>query len=337
MNIESVFAALSVEMIDEFIATQQEENLFLDFKMVATNALTQSDDKRNLARALSGFANSSGGLVVWGVDARKNADGVDCAVRKEPIENLSLFLSRLNELTGSYVTPHVENVRHRAVVERDNAGFAITIVPESDRGPHMAKGGEDRYFKRSGDSFYRMEHFDVADMFGRRAKPVLNFHTRIIANRHAVGGSGTSYMGILVLGIANSGRAVAKAPYLEIDVASPYKMARYGLDGNGHEGLPRLAHAASASIVRYGAGADIVIHPGTILDVAAVELAAVATHSRKIEMPPELIVSFSIAAEGAPKQAGAVTVTQDDIASALYPSDLYVGKDERAKIAAAAG
>jgi hypothetical protein len=37
----------------------------------------------------------------------------------------------------------------------------------------MAKLGEDRYYKRSGDSFYRMEHFDLEDMFGRRQKPIL--------------------------------------------------------------------------------------------------------------------------------------------------------------------
>lgn len=29
----------------------------------------------------------------------------------------------------------------------------------------MAKLEEDRYYKRSGDSFYRMEHFDLEDMF----------------------------------------------------------------------------------------------------------------------------------------------------------------------------
>jgi len=34
--------------------------------------------------------------------------------------------------------------------------------------------GEDRYYKRGGDRFYKMEPFDVADMFGRRRAPVLH-------------------------------------------------------------------------------------------------------------------------------------------------------------------
>lgn len=37
----------------------------------------------------------------------------------------------------------------------------------------MALLGEQRYSKRSGDSFYQMEHFDLEDMFGRRQRPAL--------------------------------------------------------------------------------------------------------------------------------------------------------------------
>jgi hypothetical protein len=48
-----------------------------------------------------------------------------------------------------------------------------TFVPETDGGPFMALFGEQRYYKRSGDSFYQMEHFDLEDMFGRRQKPNL--------------------------------------------------------------------------------------------------------------------------------------------------------------------
>jgi hypothetical protein len=39
----------------------------------------------------------------------------------------------------------------------------------------MARAGDGRYYKRSGDSFSRMEHYDLADMFGRRQKPRLHF------------------------------------------------------------------------------------------------------------------------------------------------------------------
>jgi predicted HTH transcriptional regulator len=72
MDIESTFSSLSAEVMAEYETRRQEENLHLDFKLVQDAAFTKRDDRRNLACACSGFANSSGGLIVWGVDARKN-------------------------------------------------------------------------------------------------------------------------------------------------------------------------------------------------------------------------------------------------------------------------
>jgi predicted HTH transcriptional regulator len=72
MNIHSTFDTLDLEAIRNFVAEQKEETLDLDFKAISNPELKSHDDRRNLARAISGFANASGGLIVWGVDARKN-------------------------------------------------------------------------------------------------------------------------------------------------------------------------------------------------------------------------------------------------------------------------
>jgi hypothetical protein len=77
MNMVDQYAALDRTALEGFLG-QQTEHLQLDFKTV-NSALLNRDDRMSLACALSGFANSSGGLIVWGVDARKNGDGVDCA------------------------------------------------------------------------------------------------------------------------------------------------------------------------------------------------------------------------------------------------------------------
>ena len=169
MKLLNSYNELSLEDINDFVSLKQEENLTLDFKTINNANLTNKDDKRNLAKSLSAFANSSGGLVIWGVEAKKNKKGIDCATGLKEIEDIRLFLSRLNEFTGMAVSPIVDDVRHRIIETSANKGIAITYIPESSSGPHMAKMGEDRYYKRSGDSFYRLEHFDLEDMFGRRS------------------------------------------------------------------------------------------------------------------------------------------------------------------------
>ena len=112
-------------------------------------------------------------MIVWGIDTRKISGSVDCADSKKEIDNLPQLLSRLNALTGEAVTPLVDGVKHKSISIDDNKGFALTFVPESQTTPHMAKCGHNKYFKRSGDSFYLMEHFDLADMLGKRRRPNL--------------------------------------------------------------------------------------------------------------------------------------------------------------------
>lgn len=260
MNIFETFERLSMEDLQSFIALKQEEHLYLDFKLVKDSALGSPDDKRNLARALSGFANSSGGLIIWGVDARKNIDGIDCAVALREIDRVALLLSRLNELTGDGVDPTVPGVRHRIISgPNDGKGFVVSLIPESDAGPHMSKLGEDRYYKRSGDSFYKMEHYDVADMFGRRRRPRL-----VVTAREDGGGNDVS----IIVGLRNEGRATAKSPYLAIRCNGPFRRSELGLDGNRNEGMPFLRHVSQNYPWCYGGGIEVAVHPGMSYEVA---------------------------------------------------------------------
>ncbi len=295
MTLAEQFEALTFDGLNNYITTGQEENTYLEFKTVNRADLTHNDDKKNLAKALSGFSNSSGGLVVWGIVAR-NTDGIDCAVGTQEINNLPSFVSRLNELTGSAVSPIVEGVRHKSIPSTGDRGFGVTLVPESESGPHMAKLGEDRYYKRSGDSFYRMEHYDLEDMFGRRKKPKLNLTTRLVGR-----GASTT----IILGIENAGRGTAKAPYIAFNVTAPFAPRLFGLDGNGNDGLPKL-HFGQRLQHRYGASGNFVIHPGTTHEVTSVDLGMGA----RVESIPneEIIIEYEISAEDSQIVRGSVNL-----------------------------
>ena len=136
---ETVFDNLNRSVIDAFIADRQEEHLHLDFKTVSAVSFQRRDDRKNLAIAVSGFANSDGGMIIWGIDARQNGDGIDCAVGQAEIHSLSLFMSKLTQFAGEAATPMVTGVKHKSLFNEDDRGFAATLVPASDNGPHMAK------------------------------------------------------------------------------------------------------------------------------------------------------------------------------------------------------
>ncbi len=265
-----MFDILSVNDLEEYINNNQEENLNLDFKTINRSDLSHSDDKKNFAKALSGFGNSSGGIIIWGIEAKKNADKIDCATSKKEIENLQLFLSKLNEFTGVAVAPIVDGVKHRGIPTTESKGFAITLIPESLSGPHMAKFREDRYYKRSGDSFYKMEHFDIEDMFGRRKKPLLDVYYKITpaGKTNTQRGSVWTYEFLIIIGITNKGRGSAFAPYLSINKKSiePYK-----INQTINTDIKKLMNSVDTNQVCFGSMHDLVIHPNTCYDVTSIK------------------------------------------------------------------
>jgi hypothetical protein len=267
MNILEIYNEINLKTLTEFIDNSQEENLNLDFKLVKNASLKSEDDKKNLGRAVSGFANSSGGIIIWGVNARPNSIGTDCAVGLVNIEPLSMFIARLNSLTGDAVSPIVEGVLHKSIKTNEDRGFAVTLIPESDSGPHMAKLGEDRYYKRSGDSFYRMEHYDLEDMFGRRKKPKLELSARIVPGGRQTSDNKTTFEIKIIIAITNVGRGAAKSPFLSIERLSKHQPTRFGIDGNGRFGLEPLVSDSSSNLSIYGGSSDAIIYPGTTRDV----------------------------------------------------------------------
>ncbi len=125
----------------------------------------------------------------------------------------------------------------------------------------MARYGEDRYYQRIGQSFLVMEHFQIADMFGRRARPLLE--VELVPDQQAPHQ--------VRLWVRNLGRGAARAPFIEFTVDPPFQRNPYGVDGNRNEMLA-LSLSAKTGWWMHSGGADFVIHPMMAVVVGGVWL-----------------------------------------------------------------
>ena len=161
--------------IDRFILTRATEELFLDFKRSGDNGGGQflhDDDRRNFAKAISGFGNSEGGVVVWGIDCSKDKKGADVAKAKIPLIDAQKFRSLLEGAVSSSTIPAHRGVRSIAIATAGTAGYVATLIPASDSAPHQViVRGEYLYYMRAGSDFVRVPHMVLAGMFGRRPQP----------------------------------------------------------------------------------------------------------------------------------------------------------------------
>lgn len=236
----------------------------LDCKEVGDFQMRKGDAKKLFASMLSGFANSEGGLILWGATAKKNAKQVDCITGFPGVQNADIFTSRLNELTSEALSPGLPGIEHRIV--HDDAGappFVVTVVPASDAAPHMALLGENRYYQRIGQATLPMEHFQLADMFGRRPQALLRIKFYKLDNSD-----------VLSVDMENAGRGVATAPYLLFfNISPPYIVAPYPSSGNAADfPLPKVKPAARQGVDGFVGGMEHLIHPGLHLTLRALQL-----------------------------------------------------------------
>jgi len=221
---EDLFARISTlgeQAIDGFIVERQSEELFLDFKRSSDNGAGDrlSDrDRDNMAKAISGFANSEGGVIVWGVDCRPNQDLGDVPTAKVRVQNPRRFKSWLeNAVSGLTLPPH-PGVRHTALDDaQGKQGFVVTYIPKSHLAPHQCLRPP-QYYMRAGSNFEPVPHGVLAGMFGRAPQPVV-FHMWS-APAAELDESGVARFRIGLL-LTNRSPAVARDVYVSVMVRPP--------------------------------------------------------------------------------------------------------------------
>lgn len=181
---EDLFARLEsegVDAINDLFEQKKSEEAFLDFKRSADQGAgvrLHDDDRKNLSRALSGFANTDGGVIVWGVGTG-GTRGSDAASERHPIADCGRFAGWIENAVSGCTVPAITGVRSISIKEKelDGAGYVVTLIPSSLSGPHQLQG-EGVYLMRTGSSFKPVPHVLLAGMFGRRPQPRLKIVLR---------------------------------------------------------------------------------------------------------------------------------------------------------------
>lgn len=139
----------------QLVAEKTPESEWLDFK--CGDHLDDAETKVTWSRALCGFANNEGGVLVWGIDARfDKATKVDVACDVRLVPNPEALRDRLRQLHPTATDPPLVGVDSRAIFDngRRGPGFVVSYVPESDVKPHRAELMEGTpYMLRIGDTF----------------------------------------------------------------------------------------------------------------------------------------------------------------------------------------
>jgi len=134
------------------LAEKTFESDWLDFK---SGKADDDDVKRIWSKLIGAFANSEGGVVVWGIIAKKDSKtGIDAVSGVDLVPDVNALKSRLMELRAGASDPPVANIDIQAIPlsSGTSEGFVVCLIPESRMKPHRSEWAERRFYLRMGDS-----------------------------------------------------------------------------------------------------------------------------------------------------------------------------------------
>jgi hypothetical protein len=160
--------------IEGWISCGQTEDEFLDFK---TGRGDVDDHKATWSKLLSAFANTEGGVLVWGVDARtpKRPDAfgrrLDKVEAMTPVDDPSVLEQTLKDVRLAATIEPVRGVEFLRVpatpaLGGPSKGYLLCLVPEGNNKPYRAELDSSRqYWQRVGGNSVILSHALLRSLF----------------------------------------------------------------------------------------------------------------------------------------------------------------------------
>lgn len=161
------------------IENHVEESIYLDFK--AAGGLATTEGKKNeIAKDVSAFANSDGGIIVYGISEADHQAG-----SLSYIDGYAITKEWLEQVVQSRVSPRL-NMPLVYPVRFDNdisKSVYVVKISRSVHAPHMTS--DKKFYKRYNFQSIQMEEFEIRDLYNRKDRTDLELDELLIVSNGA--------------------------------------------------------------------------------------------------------------------------------------------------------
>lgn len=203
---------LTKEYLDRLISDQIEESGGLEYK--AARSLDRSNSsKTEITKDVSAFANSAGGVVIYGIAEYAVPGKKHLPERYDPVNQTAFSREWLDQIIGQ-IQPRIDALQiapiHVGPSETDYC-YAVEI-PQSSTA-HQAL--DLKYYKRRNFESTPMEDYEIRDVMNRRKHPTITVAMRITDGR-------PHHEPLLLARVTNTSTVLAK--YFRLEMRVPVKI-----------------------------------------------------------------------------------------------------------------
>ena len=213
------------QRLEQMITDGVEESLSLDYKAAASLAKSpggQPDRKAELVKDVTAFANSSGGVLIYGVAEFKDNARKHLPERIDPIRRTDTSKEWIDQIIQT-IQPRVDGVVIHPVEidDQQNTVCYVVEIPQS----HTAHQARDHvYYKRQNFMNCPMEDYEVRDVMNRKGHASVTVTARfVLYGRPNSDGND----GVAIFNIQNDSDAFAR--YVALAVNAPVRFRGHTL------------------------------------------------------------------------------------------------------------
>lgn len=153
-----------------------EENFSREFKRadalgIPGNPKLDEERKTEISKDVSAFANSAGGVIIYGIAEDENEPHPAIAI--SPVDSTKFSKEWLEQVINSRIRPHISGLLiHPISLSKSHPGKIVYLVkvPQSFTA-HQAY--DKRYYRRFNFQSVAMEDYEVRSAMNRRRRPMI--------------------------------------------------------------------------------------------------------------------------------------------------------------------
>lgn len=186
------------DRLQSYIDNQIEESLTLDYK-AADALLKQDGKKKEISKDVAAFANSTGGMIIYGIKEYSEDDRKHLPEKIDPIDRKQYSKEWLEQIINSNIRPRIEGITIHPVQLNDDP-TQVAYVVEIPKSITAHQAADHKYYKRYNFLSIPMEDYEIQDVRNRRrtVTPLVKFS--IDVERHP----------LICLVVSNPGNVIAK-------------------------------------------------------------------------------------------------------------------------------
>lgn len=247
-----------LKIIESFINNEIEESVNIEFK--ASGSISkQPSVKKEMSKDISSFANSDGGIIIYGVEEKNHK-----AHSLSTINGNVYTKEFLEQVINSTIKRTIKNLKIFPIRVDGDIGKSIYVVqiPSSVDAPHMSQ--DKRFHRRHNFESAIMEEYEVRQLYGRKIKADLCLHSMLISITHDDGEEDETRFKF-ILSIKNIGEILVKDYRANLYYEGDLKFCKINWEALGQGKHYSYTHLTPE--VQITNENPIIIYPSEILDV----------------------------------------------------------------------